>query len=600
MNLDTNSIRLMRALIIGGLIILALYVAADVFKPMALAILLAFLLAPAAARLERLGLPRAASIALVLIMLIAVVGGVAYVVGGQFASLAGHVPEYQEKIQAKIARLKPTGGSTFDNVFDAVAKLDASSRSGEEKSAVAVRVVSRGDLLTKMETFLGPFESILAMVGIVLLLVVFLLFERDEIGDRIIQLVGWGQIGVTTKTLAQIGTGLSRYLAALSLVNASFGLVIGLGLWAIGLPSPALWGFLAALFRFIPYVGTVLSFSLPAAISVAHFSGWTQLALVFALFAAIELVVNGVEPFLYGKSTGISPIGLLIAAMFWAWLWGGLGLLLANALTVCLAVAGRSIPGLGFLGVLLSHDVEVSDDLRWYQRVLNRDQDGALTLLEEALKTRSFEEVCDQIVIPTLSRAEYDRSHEFVENRDVAFIWRLVREWLDDVDENDEIILTAPASATGEIEPLGGPGPIDVESRPLVGLATSGGADALVLRMVNLALKPSGVRLTIVSASGASLPLSEKVASLEPGLVLVSHLPPVGMTRARYLTKRLRARHGDAPVVFGYWDVAAEPSRIVERLRPATASRIVVSIAGARAAITHWTASPVLAGTAAG
>jgi hypothetical protein len=438
------------------------------------------------------------------------------------------------------------------------------------------------------------------MVGIVLLLVVFLLFERDEIGDRIIQLVGWGRIGVTTKTLAQIGTGLSKYLTALSLVNASFGLGIGLGLWAIGLPSPALWGFLAAVFRFIPYVGTVLSFSLPAAISVAHFPGWTPLALVFALFAALELIVNAVEPLLYGKSTGISPIGLLIAAMFWTWLWGGLGLLLANALTVCLAVAGRSIPGLGFLGILLSHDVAVSDDLRWYQRVLNRDQDGALAILEEALRTRSFEEVCDRIVIPTLSRAEYDRSRQFVDNRDVAFIWRLVREWLDDVDENDEIVLATPApvSEAGDVESLGGAGSIDAELHPLVGLATGGGADALVLRMLNLALKPSGVRLTIVSAGGASLPLSEKVAGLDPGLVLVSHLPPDGMTRARYLTRRIRARHGDTPVVFGYWDADAEPSRVLERLRPATANRIVVSVAGARAAIAHWSASPALAASA--
>ncbi|MDR3622661.1 MAG: AI-2E family transporter [Paludisphaera borealis] len=593
----------MRALVIGGLVIFAMSAAADVFKPVALAVLLTFLLAPMTAKLEHLGLPRVLSVALVLILLLAVIGGVVYVVGGQFASLAEHIPDYQEKIRAKLTRLKPSGGSAFDRVYDAVSNFEASNRSEEEIKATPVRIVSGNDILGTLHAFLGPFESIVAMGGIVLLLVVFLLFERDDIGDRIIQLVGWGRIGVTTKTLAQIGSGLSSYLTALSLVNAGFGLVIGLGLWAIGLPSPALWGFLAAMFRFIPYVGTVLSFSFPALISVAHFPGWTQLALVFALFATVELVVNGVEPLLYGKSTGISPIGLLIAAMFWTWLWGGLGLLLANALTVCLAVAGRSIPGLGFLGALLSHDVAVADDLRWYQRVLNRDQDGSLALLEEALKTRSFEEVCDQIVIPTLARAEQDRSQEFIEGRDVAFIWRLVREWLDDVADNDEMVLTAPTPsmpAADQVDPLRTLGPIDAEQHPFVGIATGGGADSLVLRMLNMALKPSGVRLTILSAGASSLQLSEKIASLDPGMVLISHLPPEGLTRARYLTKRIRARHGDVPIVFGYWDLSAEPSRVVEQLRPATANRIVVSVAAARAAIVHRAAPPVLAGSTHG
>ncbi|APW64281.1 AI-2E family transporter [Paludisphaera borealis] len=604
MNLDANSIRLMRALVIGGLIIFAMSVAADVFKPVALAVLLTFLLAPMTAKLEHLGLPRVLSVALVLILMLAVIGGIVYVVGGQFASLAEHIPDYQEKIRAKLTRLKPSGGSAFDRVYDAVSNFEASNRSEEEIKATPVRIVSGNDILGTLHAFLGPFESIVAMGGIVLLLVVFLLFERDDIGDRIIQLVGWGRIGVTTKTLAQIGSGLSSYLTALSLVNAGFGLVIGLGLWAIGLPSPALWGFLAAMFRFIPYVGTVLSFSFPALISVAHFPGWTQLALVFALFATVELVVNGVEPLLYGKSTGISPIGLLIAAMFWTWLWGGLGLLLANALTVCLAVAGRSIPGLGFLGALLSHDVAVADDLRWYQRVLNRDQDGSLTLLEEALKTRSFEEVCDQIVIPTLSRADHDRAHEFIESRDVAFIWRLVREWLDDVADNDDVVLTTPTPSTtaaaAQVDPLQTPVPIDAEEHPFVGIATGGGADSLVLRMLNMVLKPSGVRITIMSAGGSSLQLSEKIARLEPGMILISHLPPEGLTRARYLTRRIRARHDDVPVVFGYWDLSAEPSRIIDQLRPATANRIVVSVASARAVILNRAAPPVLAGSTPG
>ncbi len=599
MNFDVNSMRLVRVMIIGCLVVIVMWAAAEVLKPVALAVLLSFLLAPLASRLEHFGTPRVLSVALVLLMLLGVVGATTYVVGDQFVSLAKDLPTYQKNIRDKVAMLKPSNDSAIDKVIAAVEDLGTSMQSSEENTAVAVRVVSSGSLVEQIHTVLGPFESIVALGGIVLLLVVFLLLEREDISNRIIQLVGWGQIGVTTKTLSQIGASLSRYLAALALVNTGFGLTIALGLWAIGLPSPALWGFLAGIFRFIPYVGTVLSFSFPALIAIAQPHGWFQPFLVLALFAALELIVNSIEPFLYGKSTGISPIGLLISALFWTWLWGGLGLLLANALTVCLAVAGRSIPGLGFLDTLLRHDVSVTDDLRWYQRVLNRDQDGSLSILDEALKTISFEEVCDQIIIPTLSRAEHDRAQSFIDERDVAFIWRLVREWLDDLADRDDFTLTSPSpvttsTAVPEIEPLRSLAPIDAETRPLVGIATGGGADSLVLRMLNMLLKPSDVRLTIMSAGGSSLQISDKLGDLEPAMILISHLPPVGLTRARYLTKRIRSRYSEVPVVFGYWEAKAETPQVIEKLRPASASRVVISLASARSLILNRAASNAL------
>ena len=584
MNIDVATTRLLRTLLIGGTIILAMSVAAEVLKPLALAILLAFLLAPPVGRLERRGVPRAASVAVVLLVATGIVGATGYVVGHQFTSLARDAPRYADTIREKVLRLQPADESAFDKVLDAAEKLGAPQEKPAEpelalEKPMPVRIVRENNLWERMETFLGPFESVLAMGGVVLLLVVFLLIERDEIGDKVIQLVGWSQIGVTTKTLSQIGAGLGNYLMALALVNAGFGATIGLGCWAIGLPSPALWGFLAALFRFVPYLGTVLSFSLPFLISMAAFPGWTQPALVLGLFAGAEVVVNAVEPLLYGKSTGISPMALLVSALFWAWLWGPLGLLLANAMTVCLAVAGRHIPGLGALGTMLNHEITVADDLRWYQRVLSHDLDGAISLLDDALKGRSFEEVCDSIVIPTLSRAEHDRSHGNIDPRDVAFIWRAVRDWLDDVAERDDVVLTTP---TPGAEALAAPAP---QAATLVGLATGGGADSLVLRMLNLALEPSGVRVAILTAAGPSLKVTEKLAELEPTMILISHLPPVGLTRARYLTKRLRARYPDVPLTFAYWDHDADTTTIVDRLKPASASRVVVSVASARAAV---------------
>ncbi|WP_337176225.1 AI-2E family transporter [Paludisphaera sp.] len=596
MNIDLATARLLRVLLIGGTVILAMSVAAEVLKPLALAILLAFLLSPIVGRLERRGLPRVLAVVSVLLVATGIAAATGYVVGRQVTSLARDAPTYARAIREKMANLQPSDDSTVDRVLDAAQTLGAPTEPEEPAREIPmpVRIVRENNLWERVDAFFGPFESVMALSGVVLLLLVFILLERDAILDKLIQLVGRGQVGVTTKTLSQIGSSLGNYLLALAMVNTGFGAVIGLGCWAIGLPSPALWGVLAALLRFIPYLGTVLSFSLPMMISIAAFPGWTQPALVLALFAGAEVVVNAVEPLIYGKSTGISPAGLLVSALFWAWLWGPLGLLLANVMTVCLAVAGRHIPGLRSLGTLLSHDVAVADELRWYQRVISHDLDGALALLDEALAERSFEEVCDQIIIPTLSRAEYDRARRNVDGRDVAFIWRAIRDWLDDIAERDDVVMTPPAPAPDRLAPA----PSDGEGRSLVGVATGGGADALILRMLNMLLQPSGVRITVVSASGSSLRIADKIDSMDPSMILISHLPPVGLTRSRYLAKRLGARFPRAVLTFAYWDHDAEIPQVVDRIKPVAANHVVVSLATARAAILNKGESAAPAATA--
>jgi len=590
MNLDPNAARIFRALVVAFAIVFIMYVAAEVLKPLALAILLSFILAPLVQWVVRRGLPRSSSVALVLILVFTVVGGVTYVVGGQFASLADQLPTYQANIQKKLVALRPQNDSALDKARQAISSIERSLRPADADYATPVRIVSENAKVAQLQSLFGPFHVTLAFGGVVLLLLIFVLIESNDISDRIVQLVGWGKIGVTTKTMTQIGHVLSRYLATLALFNLAFGVVIGLGLWAIGLPSPALWGLLAAVLRFVPYLGTIVSFSLPEIISIAHFPGWTQPILVIALFGGAELIANSIEPLVYGKSTGISPIGLLVAALFWTWLWGGLGLLLANALTVCLAVVGQSTPGLGFLGTLLRHEVEVADDLRWYQRVLHRDQDGAIALLDQALKSRPLERVCDEIIIPTLARAEQDHHDGFLEKRDVVFIWRVVRDWLDDLADRDDVALTAPSPAPAEhMEPIRVRPAPEIAKQELVGIATNGGGDALILRMLNLLLKPSGVRLTILSATGSPLRVSDKVEQLECGLIVMSHLPPLGLTRTRYLIKRLRARHPDIPMVVGFWDVKADPVQVAEQLRSSSAYHVALSVAAARTMILERT-----------
>jgi predicted PurR-regulated permease PerM len=585
MEIDSRSLRPVRAIVVVLAVVVALAVAAEFFKPLALAVLLAFLLNPLAQWIERRGLPRTASLALVLGALFALIVAAVYVLAAQLASLADHLPAYQANVQAKLDGMQLKQGSALEKAVESLASVDDSLHSAGDRRALPVRIVSYPAIVTHLQSLLGPFEVILASTGVVLLLLIFILLEREDISDRIVQLVGWGKIGLTTKTLNQIGNRLSRYVMALALVNAGFGLAVMIGLWAIGLPYPALWGSLAGLLRFIPYAGSLVAFALAELVSIAHFPGWTQPLLVVALFGLAELATCGIEPLVYGKSTGISPTGLLLGVLFWTWLWGGLGLLLANVLTVCLAVTGEAIPALGFLGTLLHRDVEIGEDLRFYQRLLNRDQDAALVLLEDALKAQSLEEVCDRIVIPTLARTEQDHVQGFIEKNDVSFVYRVVRDWIDEIADSDGSISPATAPGSGDDEGLGSirdaPGTVRFT---VIGIA-SGGGEALILRLLNLLLEPSGVRITILSGSGSPLRVSDKVAEFDPSLLLISHLPPDGLTRARYLIKRLRARLPSIPLAVGYWDTTADLARVADGLRSVSAHRVVLSIASARTLI---------------
>ena len=207
--------------------------------------------------------------------------------------------------------------------------------------------------------------------------ILFMLINREALGDRIVQLFGHRQINLTTRTMKEIGQRISHYLASIMLVNLGFGLTVGGGLWLIGVPYAALWGCMAAMMRFIPYVGAGVAFLLPLIFSVAYFPGWRQPLEVVAFFGVVEVALSYLEPVIYGKTTGVSALGLLVAAMFWTWLWGLLGTLLSTPLTLCLAVLGKYVPSLGFFATLLGQDAELDQNIRFYQRLVSLDQDGA-------------------------------------------------------------------------------------------------------------------------------------------------------------------------------------------------------------------------------
>jgi hypothetical protein len=294
---------------------------------------------------------------------------------------------------------------------------------------------------------------------------------------------------------------------------------------------------------------------------------------VFALFAIVEVVVSCyVEPLIYSKTTEVSAVGLLIAAMFWTWLWGSLGLLLSTPMTVCLAVLGKYVPSLRFLATLLGEEPPLAPDLKFYQRLLALDQDGANEIVETCLKDWSRVEVFDSLLIPALKYAKRDFARDELQEREWAFIMRVVTEIVEELEG------AAHAGETPDTADSIGPAP----RTKVVGVAVDDRADELVLRMLAQVLPPDRCELEIVTDTSSPLQLSGVVADHDPDLILISHLPPGGLTLTRYLIKRLRTRLVETPIVVGFWKVEAEMDSLTEQLKAAGASDVAGSIAVAR------------------
>src|SRR5271157_2880760 len=430
-------------------VIAAMSLAAEVLKPLALAVLLSFALAPLAGFFERRRVPRAIAVLLTVALALGSLSGIGFVVVRQLSMLAYQLPSYQERIQKKVAFLKPSDDTAFSRAQefagDVAKSLDTPVVPGHE--AMDVRVIEQPTFRQRLQAAVGPSVEFLGVGTFVLILVLFMLMNREDVGDRIVQLFGKRQINLTTRTMGEIGQRISRYLAMITLVNAGYGLIVGLGLWAIGVPYAVLWGCLEAMMRFIPYVGAAVAFLLPLVFAVAHFPGWSQPLEVIALFGAVEVALNYLEPVIYGKTTGVSALGLLVAAMFWTWLWGLLGTLLSTPLTLCLAVLGKYVPSLSFFATLLGDEAELDQNIRFSQRLVSHDQDGATAVVEAALKERPRAEVFDEILVPALTRAGRDAARGELEESDIVFFRRVISEILDDLEGTEDLGSKAPARA---------------------------------------------------------------------------------------------------------------------------------------------------------
>jgi predicted PurR-regulated permease PerM len=600
-----------------ALVVTALYVGRAVFIPIAIAILLSFVLAPLVRLLRRWRVPRVPSVGLVVLLAVAVLGGLGAIIAQQLADFTTELPRYESTITRKIASIKElaAGGGSLERAAAALRNIGGQiteatpgaapkpgdGGSGPRRAApqnkeqpVPVEVRQPDPLsLDRLQSIASTVLEPLATAGIVLVFVIFILFQREDLRDRFIRLAGSGDLQRTTAAMNDAARRLSRYFLFQTLMNATFGTFIAIGLWLIGVPSPFLCGALAALMRFVPYVGAFIAAAVPILLAAAVAPGWAMMLEVAALFAITEPVVGQlIEPLVYGHQTGISPIAVIMSATFWTWLWGPIGLLLATPLTVCLVVLGRHVERLEFLDVLLGDAPALTPVESFYQRMLAADSSEVAEQAEQFIKERPLADYYDEIALEALLMAQVDVRRGALDEQRQARIRETIGELVEDLqtDEATGTHAEGEAAKAAEEQPaktsiicIGGRTPLDEAAAALLAHLLQAEADIATRVEPASAMTPSGlVRLDAANAD----------------VICLSYLDgDVGPAQVRYGVRRLRRRFPRVKIVTCFWTAdenparmeqlcaAAKPDKCATRFHEAldAAREIVGSVSGAQA-----------------
>lgn len=576
-------------------IIAALYVARDLLIPLALAALLTFLLAPIVTRLER-WLGRIAAVLLTVFLILAATSLAGWVLTRQLVDLATKLPDYKENIQSKLRAFKlPTGGrfTRFSSTLEEL-KLDlpgAKARditrvAGKPETAVltepsvtpAVPVqvleTSKANPLQLVQVIIAPLIGPLGTTALVLLLVVFMLLKREDLRSRLIRLIGQGRITATTRAMDDAGARVARYLLMQFVLNVTFGTAVAIGLYFIGVPNSVLWGAAATVLRFIPYVGPWIAAAIPVSLSLAVSSGWITPLLTLGLFVVLELVSNNVmEPWLYGSTTGVSPIALIFAAVGWTWLWGPVGLVLATPMTVCLVVLGRHIPRLSFLSVVLSDEEALTPAEDCYYRLLTVGDQDELELVEGYLKKHSLTGLYDSVLIPVLTAVEIDHRLELLDDAQHAHVEQSLRDIVADLG-----VCPPGPSTLDPGQALAAPTPAATRVYCLPARADR---DELAGTMLVQLLQQQGVQ---AQSAPTALEVGELIGLVEKAgadAVCISVVAPSTVLHARYLCLKLRAVLPNQRIVVGLWGAAEDVTGAARRVRDSGADEVVTTLGDA-------------------
>jgi predicted PurR-regulated permease PerM len=649
------------------IVVAALYLARDILIPLALATLLSFLLTPLVLYFERFRLPRVAAVLVTVVIAFGILGGIGYVVYFQLADLASQLPRYRDSIHEKVESIR-SGGGFFTDVKRAgedllapttkpattesaattqaaaplAARLSAAEREslpsnnleGRQSRPPATRpipvfVTNRTDQINSapIQLIEDLGTRILGPVGtafIVVVFTIFILLQREDLRDRLIRLVGRSRLTVTTEALSDAASRVSRYLLMQSLINGAVGVAVMASLWAIGklngrsFPNPALFGMLSGLLRFIPYIGIWVSAVMPLLLSLAAYAGVKAALETLIAYIAIEIIAaNVLEPLLFGSSTGITTLAVLVAAAFWAWLWGPVGLLLSTPMTVCVVVIGKYVPQLSFLNILLADEPALQPPDRIYQRLLALDEEEAERLVDEYARRMPLEEVYDDVLLPALAMAEHDHSTGNLDEERLESIHRGMRDLVEDLGDRHraqrmrEGAKRTVEQSRSDVPSGNGQPPPPPPEKPAAGdngstaiepaglaqppegyrlmlpqgcainvicLPASNESDAIAATMFAQLLEFRGYCTAIVSVEKLASEMVGAVERFNADIACISATPPAAVPHARYLCKRLHARQPEMKMLVGLWTSREEVKRSQQRIRCTSDMRVLTNL----------------------
>lgn len=594
-------------------VIAILYLARQILIPLVFAVIVALVLSPAVAWLQKLRLGRFPSVVLIMVISIAVAGGVGWVIFNQMVDVVNELPSYQQNIHNKIeamrtpskgalgraaASVKELGQELSNSPLPAAPAAPLTSRAGRRSAGnqpvrpvpeVKPEPANEFDYLRQVAApILGP----LGILGMVLIFSVFLLIEQNDLRNRLFRLAGLDHLNLMTQALDDATRRVSRYLMMQFLVNAGFGVLCGTGLYFIGVPYAVLWGAVAGILRIVPYLGSLVAGALPLLLSLAVFDHWMRPLLVFLLFATLELVTgNFVEPWLYGMHTGISSLAILFTTVFWAALWGPAGLILAMPLTVCVVVLGRHVPHLSFLHILLGDQPVLAPDAQVYQRLLAMDDEEARAVADVYLSENSLAQLYDSVIIPALTMAEQDRHKGALDPAREEFVFMSVKEMIAEFSER---------TALSELAEPGAPADDETERKSpaaagrVLCMPVNDAADEIAAAMLAQLLELAG-------RSALSIPLDPSLqhltAVVEPGrsdVFCISALPPFAFAHTRSLSRLLQVRFPRTRIVIGVWGFSGDTERALQRFQPKRPDKLVTSLRDAVAFLGDPAPAPVV------
>jgi predicted PurR-regulated permease PerM len=562
--------------VIATLIILFLYAGRAILEPLVIASLVAFILAPLIRRLRRWGLWRAPAVILTVLLAIAVIGGLGSIIAVQITQLAEELPKYESNLRNKIRVVSGTpfassalerASGTLRDLQEEIAKQGPTAASAQKPLPVEVRQPEPKGL-EAIANLVRPLLSPLATSALTILFLLFLLLKREDLRDRFLRLAGTADLQRSTAALDDAATRLSRFFLMQTALNSAFGVVIGVGLWLIGVPNAVLWGILAGLMRFVPFVGSFIAAFFPILLAAAVDPGWTMVLWTAALFIVTEpLAGHVIEPLLYGQHTGLSPVAIVIASLFWTALWGPVGLLLATPLTVCLVVLGKHIEPLQFIDVLLGDEPALEPEESFYQRLLAGDATEAADQAEDQLKTKALSTYYDAVVMKALALAQKDAANGKLSREKQLEIRDTIEEVVHELEDYpDESPADGDVDAPGRVAvPVVSKGHMPDDWQvpyPVLCVASRSALDEAAACMLAQVLTKHGIAAWVQPFADVASAKSLKVDTTDARLVCLSYFGAASKpAHVRYLIRRLKRVMPHATFLAAFWMLSEESDK---------------------------------------